>query len=134
MKVYLCGGINGLSDADAKDWREQAKRLLVGCETADPMRRDYRGVEDMNVHEIVHGDLEDIDGSDVLLAMCPKPSWGTAMEIFYAHDAGKRVFVVAPAGPLSPWLKYHSHRVCPTVEDACEWILMLPPAAPWVIR
>jgi nucleoside 2-deoxyribosyltransferase len=27
-KVYLCGGINGLSDSDCKDWREYVKEEL----------------------------------------------------------------------------------------------------------
>jgi len=43
--TYLCGGINGLNDSQCKNWREEAKELL-GTETLDPMRNDYRGIED----------------------------------------------------------------------------------------
>lgn len=28
MTTYLCGGINGLSDAECRDWRAVAKELL----------------------------------------------------------------------------------------------------------
>lgn len=80
--VYLAGGINGLSDSDAKDWREYAKQRLI-YRTLDPMRRDYRGKEDESVDEIVHGDLEDIDLCRIILASCLRPSWGTAMELHY---------------------------------------------------
>lgn len=75
MMVYLCGGINGLSDADCRDWREVAKHRLR-AETLDPMRRDYRGREDESVDEIVAGDLEDIRASDFVLVNATRPSWG----------------------------------------------------------
>jgi hypothetical protein len=83
MKVYLCGGINGLSDDRCRTWREYAKERLE-CETIDPMRRDYRGIEDQNVAAIIDGDKADIDASDVLLVNATQPSWGTAMEVLYA--------------------------------------------------
>jgi len=121
--VYLCGGINGLSDADANGWRELAKRRLP--RTLDPMRRDYRGREAANVNEIVHGDLDDIDQCDFVLAMCNRPSWGTAMEIFYAHSQGKRVLAVVEEygerRQVSPWLAYHS-TVYPTLDAAIDAI------------
>jgi hypothetical protein len=122
--VYLCGGINGLSDADAKNWRELAKLSLP--QTLDPMRRDYRGKEADNVREIVRGDLCDVANCDVVLAMCPRPSWGTAMEIYFAHSIGIRVFSVIPSGPVSPWLAYHS-KTCPTLASAIGEIRSLFP-------
>lgn len=115
--VYLCGGINGLSDADAKDWREHAKSRLT--RTLDPMRRDYRGIEAQNVAEIVGWDLRDIREADCVLANCARPSWGTAMEIFFAHSIGRPVFSVVPSGAVSPWLAYHS-TVCVSLDEAIE--------------
>jgi nucleoside 2-deoxyribosyltransferase len=123
-KVYLCGGINGLNDADARGWRERAKVLLVGCDTLDPMRRDYRGVAlDGNiVREIVDGDLADIDACDAVLANCIRPSWGTAMEIRYAAEVGKSVFAFGPPD-ASPWLVYHCQTMCRSLEWACEMVV-----------
>jgi hypothetical protein len=121
--VYLCGGINGLSDADATDWREQAKQWLSGIEILDPMRRDYRGVEDSHVDEIVKGDIKDIAESRYVLAMCTRPSWGTAMEIFLAYNAGRSVFIIIPSGPISPWLKYHSSARFTSLRQGCDAIL-----------
>lgn len=117
--VYLCGGINGLSDSECKDWREYAKSKL--SRTLDPMRRDYRGREAECVDEIVNGDLEDIDASDVVLANCMRPSWGTAMEVFYAYQAGKTVYIVAPKG-CSPWLMHHCTERFDTLDEALEAI------------
>lgn len=120
--VYLCGGINGLSDLDAKDWREHAKTRLQS--TLDPMRRDYRGREAENVDEIVHGDYADIAASNCVLAMCVRPSWGTAMEIHHAWGAGIPVFaVVSDLDKASPWLRYHARGgLFLSVDDAIDAI------------
>lgn len=116
--VYLCGGINGLSDTECKDWRQIAKDNLTQP-TLDPMRRDYRGIEDANVEAIVQGDLDDISVSSVILVNASRPSWGTAMEIIYAYQQGKRIHAFAsPLNPISPWLRYHCTFIHPTVEVA----------------
>lgn len=120
MTTYLCGGINGLSDADCRDWREVAKAGLR-TETLDPMRRDYRGREDESVSEIVIGDLSDINQSGIVLANATRASWGTAMEIFYAASKGISVVAfVEPNARVSPWLRYFSKHVCESLADAIE--------------
>lgn len=119
MKVYLCGGINGLTDGQAKDWREEARALING-ECLDPMRRDYRGKEDESVEEIYRGDLADIVACDVVLVNASRASWGTAMEMVYARLMGKRVIAVVPSGPISPWLRKHSDLIVTTLTEAVE--------------
>lgn len=134
--VYLAGGINGLSDEDANDWRDKAKRLLpreIGV--LDPMSRDYRGVEDANVEAIVSGDLADIAKCDAVIAYCPRPSWGTAMEIHHVATEAKwgrdsnnyvkprRTVAIVPAGQsVSPWLRFHAEAVVETLEAAVELV------------
>lgn len=68
MNVYLAGAINGQSDDVAKNWRAEAGKLLPDHEMLDPMRRDYRGIEDANFGVIVDGDKRDILLCDVFLA------------------------------------------------------------------
>ncbi|HXV83157.1 MAG TPA: nucleoside 2-deoxyribosyltransferase [Candidatus Binatia bacterium] len=82
--MYLSGPINGCSDPECRDWRNQAVECLIkiGFEVIDPMARDYRGDEDKNVESIVKGDLQDIEQADILLVNAERPSWGTAMEVF----------------------------------------------------
>ena len=124
--VYLCGPINGRSDADCKDWRSKAKSLLENLQTLDPMRRDYRGRESEAVHEIISNDKQDIDDSDAVLVYFDKPSFGTAMEIFYAHSKGKRVVAVNASGhPVSPWVTGHVDMVFESLEDACKYLCWL---------
>lgn len=119
--IYLAGGINGLSDADAMDWRAEATALLGGPDKVlDPMARDYRGKEDENVDQIVEGDKDDIEASRAVIVYAARPSWGTAMEVLYAWEAYKRVIVVVPDGPVSPWLRYHATAVVRTVAEAVE--------------
>lgn len=121
MKVYLCGGINGLSDQECLDWRDTAKAMISG-ETLDPMRRDYRGTENNFVDQIVKGDLEDIEDCSAVLVNATRPSWGTAMEIVYAHQKGKLVSVFVGNSKVSPWLTYHVSHVAKTIDEAVEWL------------
>lgn len=112
MKIYLAGPIDHCNDSEAIDWREQAKKRLGEENCLDPMRRDYRGREHL-YSEIVSQDLNDIDGSDVVLANCWQPGFGTAMEILYASLNEKTVIVVVdPDSPfVSPWLRYYATTV-----------------------
>ena len=120
--VYLCGHINGCTDAECTDWREFVKAKWWG-NTLDPMRRDYRGKEDDSVNEIVELDKIDIMRSDALLVNYDKPSVGTSMEVFYAFERGKYVVVVAAEGArISPWLRYHSHAITHSFETALNLI------------
>jgi nucleoside 2-deoxyribosyltransferase len=109
MKIYLCGPINGCTDAEASDWREFMKERLFQHEHIDPMKRDYRGKEAVAYREIVDLDKADVRAADVILVNYDKPSVGTAMEVFYAWDLGKPVIVWCRADAvISPWLRYHS--------------------------
>lgn len=114
--VYLCGAINGCSDEECKDWRSLIKSKF-NC--LDPMVRDYRGKEESNYKEIVELDKKDIDDSSILLVNYIKPSVGTSMEILYAFERNKLIFIVVPKGiPISPWLRYHSHNIFESFEGA----------------
>jgi nucleoside 2-deoxyribosyltransferase len=116
--LYLCGPINGCTDAECKDWRDLVKSKLWWGPTLDPMRRDYRGREDECVREIVELDKIDIMRSDAILVNYPQPSTGTDMEIIYAWERGKPVVAVVPEGArISPWLRYHTHKIVNTFEE-----------------
>lgn len=124
MRVYLAGPIFGCNDSEAKDWRQWIKdNAWDGLEVFDPMVRDYRGVEDANVREIVELDKQDIDGVQALIVNFPKPSAGTCMEILYAWERGKTIITVVPRqDKISPWVRYHSHHIVYSFADAL-WTL-----------
>jgi hypothetical protein len=121
VKVYLCGPINGCTDDECKNWRTQAKRLLKH-ETLDPMDRDFRGQEDLNISAIVEGDKDDIDNCECLLVAYDKPSVGTSMEMLWAWLGHKEVIVFTDQKKLSPWLRYHSSKIYPSIHEACDYI------------
>jgi nucleoside 2-deoxyribosyltransferase len=119
--TYLCGGINGLSDSQCKDWRKESKSLL-NTNTLDPMRRDYRGIEHLNTDKIVEDDIKDIQESDFVLVNAEKPSWGTAMEIVYSYEFAKEIVAFTTGPRISPWLKYHCNAILETLEEAIDYI------------
>lgn len=130
-RVYLGGPINGCADDECKAWRKDVAAQLVamGFEPVDPLRNDYRGVEMTPevVNKLVGQDLQDIWTCDVCLFYCPNPSYGTAMEIAYAHEAmvdrgnPRHIFVVLPEGAQdSPWLRYHATSILPSLQVALD--------------
>jgi nucleoside 2-deoxyribosyltransferase len=107
MSIYLCGPINGCTDAEANNWRSAVKAHFADC--IDPMVRDYRGKEAESYREIVDLDKRDVRQADVILVNYDKPSVGTSMEVFYAWTLGKPVIVWCRLDAvISPWLRYHS--------------------------
>jgi nucleoside 2-deoxyribosyltransferase len=120
MKVYLAGPINGRTDSECKDWRALATTELGADNVFDPMVRDYRGREgELGIAKaIVEQDKADIDASSDVLVYFDSPSVGTAMEILYAWQRGKRVWVCNVSGKApSPWLVYHSRCIQSSLAD-----------------
>ena len=122
LRIYLAGPVFNTIDEDQK-WRQYFKKeiLAKGFEVIDPLElRDYRGLEEEKMVEIVEKDLKDLKKSDILLIYAPKPSWGTAMEIVYAYMQSKQIITVVPEKEISPWLKYHSDLIVFSFEELLE--------------
>ena len=122
MRIYLAGPIFRCEDHECVFWRKEAKEKLKGFEVIDPMERDFRGVEAENHRTIVEQDKKLINGADILLVNQVKVSVGTSMEILYAWENGKRVVVVTEDGGDSPWLLYHAHKICKSLDEAVVYI------------
>ena len=120
-KVYLCGGIFGLSDAECHGWRDEAKGIIGDrAFVVDPTERDYRGVEVEHTTEIVEYDSLMVSCCESLLCYAVRPSWGSAMEVRIANFYGKRIVVVTNGVVVSPWLHYHATHVCDSLAEGCE--------------
>ena len=121
--IYLCGPINGRSDEDCNGWRTKAKTLLVDFDILDPMRRDYRNIESIAAHQIIENDKDDIDNSEGMLVYFDRPSFGAAMEIFYAFQEGLKVVAVNVSGvPHSPWVEVHTHAITTDLAEGCKML------------
>jgi len=122
--IYLSGGIKDLTDEEAFGWRKEVQnhylRLGSKIHTLIPSRLQERF--DMSSEAaarwIVKRDKVGIAEADIILAFCPRPSWGTAMEIMYAYELDKWIVVVCDEDYPSPWLITHSDIIVPTLMDA----------------
>lgn len=128
MSIYLCGPINGCTDAEANDWRSAIKMIFAN--TIDPMVRDYRGKEATAYREIVDLDKRDVRQADVILVNYDKPSVGTSMEVFYAWTLGKPIIVWCRFDAvISPWLRYHSTCLVHSMVEVIEAVGRASPSA-----
>ena len=112
MSVYLSGGIFGLTEAEAMDWRRDAQEWLglrgVACEIPVPMPELAR---DAAPEKIVAHDMELMARSKVMLVKADKPSWATAMEVYHFRAVLQRpVIAWVPQGiaNTSAWLRHFS--------------------------
>jgi nucleoside 2-deoxyribosyltransferase len=125
--IYLSGPIMDEHDGTAREWREQAKKLLGrNFRLLDPMRRAFRDREVDSANEIVEFDLQDVRDADIILVNYSKPSIGTSMEIFYgSHDLGKFVVGFSPFSfkDCSPWMVKYCTKILPDLEGACNYII-----------
>lgn len=125
MRVYLAGPIFQCEDHECVNWRNEAKKSLPEHEVLDPMDRDYRGKTSEFFREIVEDDKEHIDNCDILLVNHLKPSVGTSMEVLYAWERGKHVCIVCNNGEVSPWMLYHCHKICRSLNEAVAHVRTL---------
>jgi hypothetical protein len=120
--VYLCGGIDGLSDSGYKDWKERAKELL-NCKCLDPMRRAYKGRGTAHYRNIVEDDVEDIHAATHVIANITQPNWRTAMEIVYSYLSNKPILAFTDdIDYVNPWLRFHCTFIYGTIETCCNHI------------
>jgi hypothetical protein len=138
--IYLCGPIGGQLTRDAVTWREEAAELLApDFGVLDPLRdltpearrsqadsviTARETADTFTAAELVERDLLDIRRSYLVLRHYLGPSEGSPMECVYARLFGVPVVVsgIKHWRDASPWLRYHSVRIVPTVPEAVAYI------------
>lgn len=104
----VCGPV---ADKGAKEIRRlQALLGEKGFEVVDQLSGlgDYSHIADFRerrglAEEITKHDLDRVTESDVIIALYDGPSYGTAIEIFFAKRMGKRVMLLSRGEVPSPW-------------------------------
>lgn len=115
--IYLAGPIDYCSDDECVVWRDELiKNWGNSFGFLNPLDKDLRGKKYQDF-EIVEPDKAMIDKADIVLANITRLSHGTPMEIIYAWEREKDVFVVSP-GPVSPWVSYHSQEIFQSLGEA----------------
>lgn len=126
-KLYLCGPIHGLSDAECNNWRKYVTAKWSGG-VIDPMRRDARGRmhEPGVAKEVVEADKADILEASAVIVYYAFPSVGTSMEILFAWEQHKPIIVVNASmqydKDLSLWLQYHATVIVTGLDPALRYL------------
>jgi nucleoside 2-deoxyribosyltransferase len=127
--IYLCGPILARTTEQANEWRNKATKQLKKFTILNPMRRQFSDKDKLGINEIVQMDKEDVKNSDIILVNynCARQETtlcGTSMEIHLAYSLGKYIvaFTDLPEDKWSPWMIYHSTRICKSFDEAIQYI------------
>lgn len=126
MAIYLAGPVLQREDHERAHWREEVKRRLPHVTIYDPMEGDDRGRTGKSFQHIVENAKRCIDRCSVVLVNDLQSGFKTPMEVLYAWERGKHVVVVGRKGEMNPWLHYHSHKICQSLNEAIAYIEGLP--------
>jgi len=118
FKIYLASPIFNIEEEESNKWKKIVKlKLKNNFIIIDPIEHfDYKKNKDEQY--LIHCDKLNIQRSDIILANCWQPSFGTPMEILYAWERKKPVFIIFPHDNIHPWIKYHSTKIFKNVDDA----------------
>jgi nucleoside 2-deoxyribosyltransferase len=124
-KVYLAGPVFGC--ADPETWRNDVTaQLPKGWEAVNPLKIErFTSDTKDQARRIVTADLKAIDYCDAMLALIDDPSWGTAMEIFYADETCIPIIGWQPkfnGRPVSPWLQVHCALITSDFAEAMKFL------------
>lgn len=113
-KVYLAGPI--FQCEDPMSWRYYAaEHLPAGWQAVDPLLFE---VDEKLPTKLVAEDLRQMTACNAVLVRAEQASWGTAMEIFHAHQRGMPVLAWPCFLERSPWLTAHVTEFFGTLKEA----------------
>jgi nucleoside 2-deoxyribosyltransferase len=81
--------------------------------------KDFRGKREL-ARSIVAKDMEYVMKADIVVAISNGPSYGTAIELYAAKNAGKRVVVLAEGPVPTPWLVTFSDYIVTSKAELVE--------------
>ena len=119
-KIYLAGAI---LEYDKKSilWRSYIKDKL-GSDKYIYLDPTIAEIALLRPSDIINTDKKMIDECDLVLVDWGKISAGTSMEMIYAWERGKKIYVIDSGAPMSIWIKYHSDIIFPSADYAIDGI------------
>lgn len=129
-KIYLSGGIAGLTPPEVEDFFLQTQKKLeaIGLKVLSPIRGkklDAECIQKYEPNEIVTRDLNDIGQCDLMVAYPSTKSIGTFMEIFFAaYVKHIPIVVVAQNEHIRAhyWIRFFASKVVSTMDEAIKHI------------
>ena len=117
MKVIVCGsiGFGGLEKIREVQRALKEAGILVYDHISEE-NMDYSQIDDFRdkfnlAKTIVEHDLKYVDKCDVVVILADRPSFGTAMEMYYAYQKNKVIITYAANKLPTPWPVYFSHYI-----------------------
>ena len=122
IKIYLSGPMDEVSDAEGRGWRGQAKIALDEFEMEGVNPYDFEQERAIPT-ALVRADLRHILSCNGMIVNASQHvcTWGTPMEVLWAHMHHLLIVAFTGGAPISPWLSAHAHTI-PTLEKAVEII------------
>ena len=130
MKIMVCGPIAGKGVDEIKLFQ----KVLIenGFQVVNQLKAgmNYSYIDDFRnkkqlAERIVTSDLKSIEKSDIIVAICNEPSFGTAIEIYYAKKLGKKVIVLNEEAQPSPWPIAFADQIVKSKDELIKTLLKL---------
>lgn len=134
IRVYLAGGMSGLSMDEQNKWRLRIKdAVLYGGYSLDKKVHFFNPVEHYTLfskehkteREVMEYDLYNLKRSDVVIVNFNAPhSLGTAMELMCAKENNIPVIGLnKDNAKLHPWLVECCIRICDTYKELLDYFV-----------
>lgn len=132
FKVYLGGGMSGLTIEEMNNWRIKASELLkqhsdYGIKTINPVDFYNFSMDSSTYseHEVKFFDLHQVKNCDLVLVNLDSSvaSIGTVIELHEAHDNWMIPVIGFGEKKIHPWMELSLTRRCKTMEEAIEHII-----------
>jgi hypothetical protein len=130
MRVFIAGVMQGVRTdhlIDDQDYRLRIAATLQesvpGVEIVDPWLLNPNSVyyETERARETFLAMTDAAAEADVLIAYLPRPSMGTAMEMWSAFRAGRHIIAVTPM--RHHWaIRFTANQIYPDLESLLEYI------------
>ena len=131
-RIYLAGGMEGLDECEAYEWRKSCEEYFANYLTCNVLCFNpidyYNYSMDMEKEKITEGEIRrfelySLKKSDLVLVNFNAPrSIGTAQELAVAKENGIPVIGVNEANEIHPWLLECVDKMFDNMSDALFYI------------
>ena len=133
VKIYMAGGMSGISLEEQKKWRNQIRNeITYNCDTKkspsfisppdyySPSTNKHKSEREVREFELSH-----VRKSDLIIVNYNQPqSIGTAMELAIAKEYHIPVIGINQEGyKLHPWLIECTTRMCDDIREAVDHVV-----------